>query len=186
MRALPVSARRILLATAVTSCVGLGGLKAYEGYKATPYIPGDNTPTVCYGHTGPDVKMGQPARTPAECDALLKKDVAKFEAVVRRNVKPDADGTIIQREFDAMVSFTYNIGEAAFKKSTFLRNYNAKKKQAAADQMLRWVYVNGNYFPGLKNRRVCERAYFLGEHNDLVQCKQYYNESPIYEATPFK
>jgi lysozyme len=70
----------------------------------------------------------------------------------------------IRQQYDALVSFVYNVGVGAFERSTLLRLINQGKYAAASEQFLRWnkITVNGNVSedPGLSNRRSSEKALF--------------------------
>lgn len=91
--------------------------------------------------------------------ALLRRDVASCEAAVNRvKVK------LTQDQFDALVSFVFNVGIGAFTESTLLRELNAGHYNAAADQLLRWDKAGGRHLPGLTSRRIAERKLFLGRH----------------------
>jgi lysozyme len=70
---------------------------------------------------------------------------------------------ITQSMFDALVSFTYNVGLGSLRRSTLLRKLNEGNIQAAADQLLRWNRARGRVLPGLTRRRVAERELFLRE-----------------------
>lgn len=92
----------------------------------------------------------------AEAEALLCKDVGRFErAVVAMAQAPT------QNEFDALVSFAFNVGTGALKSSTLLKRHNAGDHQGAADQFLRWNRVGRSVLPGLTRRRAAERALYL-------------------------
>ncbi|HAJ7191206.1 TPA: lysozyme [Escherichia coli] len=126
---------------------------ALEGTSPTPYYDTGGVLTVCNGITGPDVIPGK-YYTPEECDALLQKHLAIYEDAVSRYVKvPMTD-----YQYAALISFAYNVGVTAFKNSTLLRKLNNGDYEGACKEMDRWVYDNGRYIPGLKNRREVERA----------------------------
>ena len=90
---------------------------------------------------------------------LLRRDVASCEAAANRvKVK------LTQDQFDALVSFAFNVGVGAFMESTLLKKLNAGKYTEAADQLLRWDRAGGRSLPGLTSRRIAERKMFLGRH----------------------
>ncbi len=148
---------------------GLDLVKAHEGLRLNAYDdfrpnyalkPGDTvkgTLTIGYGSTGPHVRIGMTV-TEAEAAELLKADLAWAEGAVNEYAR----GPMLQNEFDALVSLTFNIGATALKNSTLLRCFNAGDKLAAADQFLRWTRSKGIELPGLKSRRVAERNMFMG------------------------
>ncbi|HEI3091293.1 TPA: lysozyme [Escherichia coli] len=124
-----------------------------EGTAYEPYYDTGGVLTVCNGITGPDVVPGK-RYTPDECERLLQKHLAVYKKAVDRYVKVDMND--YQRA--ALISFSYNIGVDAFKKSTLLKKINKGDFKGACKEMDRWVYDNGKYIQGLKNRRDIERA----------------------------
>ncbi|MCX8041627.1 MAG: lysozyme, partial [Thermodesulfobacteriaceae bacterium] len=76
-------------------------------------------------------------------------------------IKPLIKVSIHPYMFDALLSFTFNVGVYAFKASTLRRRVNAKEWKEAANQFLRWVYARGRKLPGLVKRRQEERKLFL-------------------------
>jgi GH24 family phage-related lysozyme (muramidase) len=93
----------------------------------------------------------------AQAEALLKKDLLRFEQAVRSLVKVPLNSN----QFSALVSFTFNVGSGALAQSTLLSLLNQKDYQGAADQFSRWVYGDGRVLPGLVTRRNAERDLFL-------------------------
>lgn len=87
----------------------------------------------------------------------LREDVKKFASSV------DALVTVPlkQCQYDALVSFVYNLGATNFRKSTLLKKLNAKDYKGAADEFLRWVSPGSSVEAGLRRRRTAERAMFL-------------------------
>lgn len=123
----------------------------FEGVRYAPYRDAGGVMTVCYGHTGPDIIPGKRYR-PAECRALLERDWATFSRVVDRAVSvPMSD---YQRA--ALVSFSYNVGAAAFERSTLLRQLNAGDKAGACASLRQWIYADGRPWKGLMRRREVE------------------------------
>ena len=138
------------------SAEGLRLVKKHEGLRLQAYLPTPNDVwTIGYGHTK-TAKKGMKI-TERGAEELLKGDIAWAEEAVRKRVKVPLN----QNQFDALVSFVFNIGEGAFASSTLLRFLNEGKYQAAADQLPRWNRQKGNVLPGLTNRRQQERALFL-------------------------
>ncbi|GAB4533582.1 MAG: hypothetical protein Kow00133_21420 [Amphiplicatus sp.] len=143
------------------SPAGLALIKRFEGLRLEAYRDVAGRWTIGYGHTGPDVTEGMRI-TEAEAEALLREDVARFEEAVRAAVRP----ALAQHEFDALVSLAFNIGAAAFARSTAVRRLNRGDRAGAADAMLWWdkARVNGKLrrVEGLARRRAAEKALFLG------------------------
>ncbi len=96
--------------------------------------------------------------TEAQAEQMLTEDLVRFERIVERLVRVRVN----QGQFDALVSFTYNVGEGNFTNSTLLRKLNAGDTAGAAEQFARWVHASGKVLPGLVKRRAAERAMFLG------------------------
>lgn len=140
-----------------TSSAGLDLLKKHEGLKLKPYRDTGGVPTVGYGHTGEAVNRGEISKEEAE--QLLREDLAKAEAAVRRNVLAE----LTQNQFDALASFVYNVGVGAFEGSTLLRKLNSGEVEAVPREMQRWVYDNGKKISGLVKRRKQEAELFTGK-----------------------
>lgn len=133
-------------------------IKEFEGLRLEAYLCPAGVWTIGYGHTGGDVWPGL-VITKEWAEWLLEEDLKRFEANVSGYVRVD----LTQDQFDALVSFTYNVGAEAFKNSTLLKKLNAGEYEEAADQFLRWNKSKGKVLAGLTNRRKKERALFLGE-----------------------
>ncbi len=143
-----------------TSHEGRAALALHEGVRLTAYKDSVGILTIGVGHTA---AAGPPEPTPGmtitkeECDAILARDLARFEDAVNRLVTVPLN----QNEFDALVSLVFNIGEGAFKNSTVLRKLNAGDRKGAADAILMWDKAGGHVVKGLTNRRRAERELFL-------------------------
>jgi lysozyme len=108
--------------------------------------------TIGYGHTGPDVVIGR-SITKETAEQLLRDDLAKVEPAVRAALKVPVG----QHQYDACVSLAYNIGNAAFAKSTLVKLVNAGASDAEiTQQFLRWCRDGGKVVPGLQRRRQAE------------------------------
>lgn len=152
-----MSKARIAVAALSLSAAAFVGITVHEGYRDTAYLPTKNdVPTIGFGTTD-GVKMGD--RITVE-RALIRalRDSEKFSGAVKRCVKVP----LYQHEFDAYVSFSYNVGESAFCNSTMVRLLNQGQYEAACRQMDRWVYQKGRKLPGLVKRRAEERERCLG------------------------
>ena len=88
---------------------------------------------------------------------ILRADLKPTEAVVNSAVTRE----ITQKQYDALVSFTFNLGVGAFKASKVLSYTNEGNYQAAADELLQYVYAGGRLIDGLRKRREEERAMYL-------------------------
>lgn len=133
---------------------GLDLIKQFEGLYLKAYRCPAGVPTIGYGHTA-GVAMGQ-AITQQQADDYLRRDVRQFERAVARLVSVP----LTQGQFDALVSFAFNLGEGALAQSTLLRMLNAGDYAGAAAQFDRWNKAGGRVLPGLVRRRAAERALF--------------------------
>lgn len=145
-----------------TSDKGLALIKEFEGFSAKPYRCPAGVPTIGYGATyypdGRRVTMQDRPVTEADATAMLRSMLASYEAGVSRYVQVP----LTQGQFDALVSFAYNVGLSALKDSTLLRLVNARDYAGAAAQFARWNRAGGKVLPGLTRRREAERVMFLG------------------------
>lgn len=146
-----------LFATAlVLSTAGAAFIVHHEGSRNRVYLDPVGIPTVCAGHTGPEVKLGD-VYSDEVCTALLKKDTAIAERAVRRLVYV----RITQEQYNALVSFTFNVGEGNLAKSTLLKRVNSGECRAAGAEFLRWNKAKGVVLPGLVKRRAEESKLWL-------------------------
>jgi lysozyme len=135
-------------------------IRAYERLRLTGYLCPAGIPTIGWGHTGPDVEVGQRI-TLEHAEELFALDVAIAERTVRRLVQVP----INENQLAALASFVFNVGTTAFASSTLLRRLNAQDYAGAAAQFERWNMgtVGGKkvVLRGLTRRRAEERALFL-------------------------
>lgn len=133
-------------------------IKSFEKLRLTAYkaVATEKYYTWGWGHYGADVPKDG-TLTVEKAQEIFEKDVAKFVAAVNKGLKRKAT----QNQFDAMVSFTFNVGEQAFADSTLLKKFNAGDFAGAADEFDRWNKSGGVVLQGLKNRRAAEKALFL-------------------------
>jgi len=139
-----------------TSSAGRQLIESFEGLELTAYQDMVGVWTIGYGHTGVDVKPGLRISA-AQAEALLAADLVKFEQGVARLVT----FVLNQHQFDALVSFSFNLGLGSLKNSTLLKLLNAGDVTAAAEQFLRWDKAGGGQVAGLLRRRQAERTLFL-------------------------
>ena len=143
-----------------TSEKGISLIKEFEGCKLNAYQDSVGVWTIGYGWTQP--VDGKPIRAgmtikQETADRLLKTGLVSYESDVSRLVKVG----LTQGQFDALVSFTYNLGSRSLSTSTLLRKLNAGDYAGAADEFLRWNKAGGKILNGLTRRREAERALFL-------------------------
>lgn len=132
-------------------------IEAWEGLMLRAYRDMVGVLTIGYGHTGSDVQAGQ-VITQAQADQLLSNDLHKFEVAVSglTNGVPTS-----QQQFDAMVSFAFNLGSGALAGSTLLRLHRAGNFVGAAAQFQRWDHAGGVEVQGLLRRRLGEAGVYL-------------------------
>ncbi|MGK7954954.1 MAG: glycoside hydrolase family protein [Crocosphaera sp.] len=136
---------------------GINVIKKFEGCKLRTYRDTGGIPTIGYGHTGSDVYLGE-CISEREAESLLKKDVERFEKAVSTEVRVP----LSQNQFDALVSFAFNVGQGNLHSSTLLRKLNQKDYQGAAHEFPRWCKDSrGQELLGLKRRREAEKKLFL-------------------------
>ncbi|WP_181891019.1 lysozyme [Citrobacter portucalensis] len=146
-----------------TSEKGIKNIKNFEGCSLTAYPdPGTGGApwTIGYGWTHPvDGKPIKPGVTIKQetADRLLKTGLVSYENDVLKMAK----GKLTQGQFDALVSFAYNVGSRALSTSTLLKKLNDGDIKGAADEFLRWNKAGGKVLNGLTRRREAERALFL-------------------------
>ena len=140
-----------------TSQDGIELIKKFEGFSATPYFCPAHKLTVGYGHliiTGE--KFSARGISREEAETLLKQDVGVAEQAIERLVECE----LLQNQFDALVSFVYNIGAKAFEKSTLLRLLRENSPAQAAGEFRKWIYAGGIVQNGLIKRREAEKRLF--------------------------
>lgn len=142
-----------------TSPAGEAVLHHFEGFRHDAYLCPAGVWTIGYGNTryedGSPVRKGD--RVTKGRGAELFRNILKgFEDKVSTLVKVD----LTQGQFDALVSFAYNVGTGALAKSTLLRKLNSGDYSGAADEFLRWNKAGGRVLAGLTRRREAERELF--------------------------
>lgn len=138
-----------------TSERGLELIKSFEECRLEAYMPTPNdVPTIGYGHTL-DVKMGDIC-TQSQADKWLMDDIEEAECCVRKHTTIP----LMQGEFDALVSFVYNLGCSAFRNSTLLKLLNNGDLNGACAQLARWDHQAGKVLAGLTRRRKAEQELF--------------------------
>jgi lysozyme len=137
------------------SIPGMDVLKSHEGYSPVPYNDQAGFPTIGYGHK---ILEGESFDSidDAQATALLAADIRTAEDAVNAEVR----GAITQAQFDALVSFAYNVGAGAFRKSTLLRKLNAGDSEGAASEFARWNRAGGVIIAALSRRRDAEARLF--------------------------
>ena len=130
-------------------------IKKYEGLRLTAYKCPAGVWTIGYGHTA-GVFAGQKI-SERQADEFFDNDIKQFEDAVNSLVKVP----LKQGQFDALVSFVYNVGKTAFANSTLLRMLNSGNYSVAGEQISRWVFAGGKKLQGLVKRREEEKELFF-------------------------
>jgi lysozyme len=139
----------------VVSDAGLALIKSHEGLRLDAYLCPAGVWTIGYGHTG-TARAGMRI-TQAQADELLRLDLEKFETCVRNALKVEVN----QNQFDALVSFAFNVGCGAMRNSTLVRLLNQGDYDGAAAQFARWNRGGGRVLAGLTRRRAEEAELFM-------------------------
>ena len=145
---------------------GLEFIKKKEAFRANPYYDSVGVATIGYGATkypnGQKVKITDPAITEKYASQML---LDMIEQEYQKPVQNLVTSNINQNQFDALVSFTYNVGVGAFSQSTLLKkvNENPNNKEEIKYQLSRWNKAGGSVLNGLINRRNDEISLYFSE-----------------------
>jgi len=155
----------------VMSEKGIKYLMDWEGFELKVYFDVAGLPTIGVGHlltqseisSGKIFINGDPVKyknglTEEQVNDLLKKDLKRFE----QNIMNKVSVKLLQHQFDALVSFSFNVGRGAFNGSTLLKVLNKSDYNGIASQLGRWVYSRGQKVRGLINRRDNEKKMWNG------------------------
>lgn len=140
---------------------GINLIREFEGLRTKAYKAhfSEKFFSIGYGHYGPDVKPDDVC-TEAYATKLLENDLKSFCQKVDKALTAD-EIEVNQNEFDALISFAYNVGVNALISSTLWQKLKIHDHEGAANQFLRWNKCNGFELPGLTKRREAERKLFL-------------------------
>ena len=142
-----------------------GKLKEFEGLRTEAYYDAAGVLTIGYGHTGHDVRPGD-VITKYWAEHLLKADLYDVEKAV------DSLGHFNQPQFDALVSFAFNLGFYKLKTSSLLKMIrNGASMHAIKREFKRWVYAGGKRLKGLERRREWEARRFF-DYDELEAMKR--------------
>lgn len=136
---------------------GLQLIQRFEGFRANPYLCPAGYWTIGYGHVIKNPKDFSYGLTENEAQALLSSDIIKAEyAVFRLITVPLTDGM-----FDALVSFTFNLGSGALQRSALRRKVNREEHEDVPTEFRRWIWAGGKKLKGLLIRRNAEAALYI-------------------------
>ena len=146
--------RKAVAGVAIAGAALIAFVSGWEGDERVAYADklAGGLPTVCNGHTGPDVRVGD-VWTKAQCDAILLKNLDKHGTGLLACVKVPLN----QNQFDALAAWTFNVGVGAACRSTLVKLLNQGQYTRACDELLRWNRAGGREVRGLTNRRKAER-----------------------------
>lgn len=156
--------------------LGLDHIKQWEGLRTNAYKDVAGIWTIGYGHTAfagkPAPKAGMTISA-LEAENILMQDLEQFAQAVEKLVKVPLN----DNQYASLVSFTYNVGIGAFKKSTLLKKLNNGDYDSVPLELLKWVNAGGKRVQGLVNRRAAEsglwvKGAFVSSARDTSQTKQ--------------
>jgi lysozyme len=136
---------------------GINCIKQFEGFSSNVYICSAGKRTIGYGHVLLENEKYERI-SEEEAEQMLRIDLLKAENAVARNVVV----LLAQCQFDAIVSLVFNIGAAAFQRSTLRHKINVDAEdEEIAREFTRWIYAGGRVLPGLIKRRAAEAKMYI-------------------------
>ena len=145
-----------------TSSKGIDLIKSFETLQLKAYkaVQTEQYYTIGYGHYGPDVEPDSTV-TEKEAEQLLKEDLADVERAVSNAT---AGWNLNQNQFDALVSFTFNVGIRAFRNSTLLKLIKrTTPENVIRAEFMKWKYSGGRVLAGLERRRRAEADLYFSK-----------------------
>jgi lysozyme len=134
---------------------GIDLIKHFEGFANKSYICLGGAKTIGYGHKLKlDEHLDEIDQTTAEL--ILQKDLEACELAVLRNINV----ALNQNQFDALVSFTFNVGAGALQRSTLRQKINREDHHLVSNELKKWVYAGEKKLVGLLLRREAEAALY--------------------------
>ena len=134
---------------------GIKLIQSFESCKLNSYLDIKGIPTIGWGHTGPEVQLGQTI-TQQEADDLFQKDLEKFNQGVTKYVTSNVN----PNQFSALVSFSFNLGLGNLHSSTLLKYVNNSQWDLASQEFPKWDHSGGVVVAGLLRRRLAEQSLF--------------------------
>lgn len=137
---------------------GLDLICRFEGFSPVIYICPAGYPTIGYGHLVTEANKEQFLDGMDEDEALelLRSDVGKAERAVLRLIAVP----LTQGQFDALVSFTFNLGSGALQRSTLRRKVNREEHDDVPAELMKWIWAGGRKLKGLVKRRKAESLFY--------------------------
>lgn len=139
-----------------TSETGYAMVRGFEGLRLFRYKDAAGFDTIGFGHLILPTDVIEEPLMPDDADALLKKDMKRIERGVNRLVTTP----LWQPQFDALASFTFNLGEGRLSSSTLLKRVNAGRHSDVLAEFKKWCYAGGKKLLGLVMRRMAEASLY--------------------------
>lgn len=127
-------------------------IEKFEGLRHTTYPDIGGVLSICYGHTGPDVRVNT-FKTTDQCYAIAQQDATKAADGILK-VSPG----LVNHPYElaAAISFSYNVGVSTYDKSSVARDFNSGNYARGCQDLMKYTYAAGKYSQGLDNRRKAE------------------------------
>lgn len=143
----------------IAICIALVAM--WEGYSGHVYRDSVGVKTICYGQTAADGADFSKTYTKAECEAMLGRDLPKYDAPLKKCLKPEVYNALPPHRHAALVSLAYNVGTGAVCHSNVVRDLNSGNVVRACNDFLAFNHAGGRVLQGLTNRRQAERKLCL-------------------------
>lgn len=155
----PRTVKKTTASLAAALAIAIPFVAAFEGYFPRAYHDPVGVETICYGQTAADGADFSKVYSKAECEAMLGRDLARYDNDLKKVLKPDVYAALPLHRHAALISFDYNLGASNLKR--IAPYFNAGNAPAGCNAMLQFNRARGKVLPGLKSRRKLERAYCL-------------------------
>jgi len=139
---------------------GIDLIKKFEGCELTAYRCSANVLTIAYGRIK-EVKEGDTC-TKEQAEEWLHEELIEYESYINDMVEV----SLLQNQFDALVSWVYNLGPSNLKSSTLLKVLNSGEYKSVPEQIKRWNKAGGKVLEGLTRRRQAEALLFEGREDE--------------------
>lgn len=152
----------MIIAPRKTSVKGIELIKRFEGFSPRRYLCAGGYATIGFGHRLLD-NENYSLITLNCAEEILLKDLARFELSVMKYITVE----LFDHQFDALVSFTFNLGPAALQRSTLRCKINSGNYSETHREFLKWIYAGGKRLNGLIKRRLAESELFAGNEYQI-------------------
>ena len=136
-------------------------VSAFEGFSGKKYYDSVGVATICYGATAADHVDLTKVYTKAQCQTMLGTDLPKYDAPLKKCLKPAVYNALPPHRHAALVSLAYNVGDAAVCRSSVVRDLNLGRVSQACNDFLKFDRGGGRVILGLQRRRIAERKLCL-------------------------